>query len=122
MQRSNHFTLFREKLYRHSLDEKTIELEEFLRMAMTTWQNVFDGQMQQVSKTIEISGVLDPEGFARCLTANDLEFTTGERYELFDLMTQEGDESVIPSKKMVQLIMEAKHLRPAVPSSTLTAS
>ncbi|KAG3088411.1 hypothetical protein PI125_g18354 [Phytophthora idaei] len=122
MQRSNHFTLFREKLYRHSLDEKTIELEEFLRMAMTTWQNVFDGQMQQVSKTIEVSGVLDPEGFARCLTANDLEFTTGERYELFDLMTQEGDESVIPSKKMVQLIMEAKHLRPAVPSSTLTAS
>ncbi|KAI9983621.1 hypothetical protein PInf_007686 [Phytophthora infestans] len=110
--RSSHFTLSREQLYRHNLEEKTIELEEFLRLAMTTWQLIFDCYLQEVLKTIETVQVIDFEGFARCLSANDLEFTTGERYELFDLMTQEGDESVIPSKKMVQLILEAKYLKP----------
>ncbi|ETP38706.1 hypothetical protein F442_13762 [Phytophthora nicotianae P10297] len=118
MQLSKHFTLFREKVYRHSLDEKTIDLEEFLHMALAAWQLVFDMQLQEVVKTIESAGALDSEGFARCLAANDLEFTTGERFELFDLMTQESDEGIIPSKKMVQLVMEAKYLKPA--SSTLT--
>ncbi|EEY69779.1 uncharacterized protein PITG_06271 [Phytophthora infestans T30-4] len=112
LQRSSHFTLSQEQLHRHSLEEKTIELEEFLRLAMITWQLIFDGYLQEVLKTIETVQVIDFEGFASCLTANDLEFTTGERYELFDLMTQEGDESVIPSKKMVQLILEAKYLNP----------
>ncbi|KAG7388096.1 hypothetical protein PHYPSEUDO_013056 [Phytophthora pseudosyringae] len=118
MQRNSHLTIFRDKLYRHSLEQKTIELEEFLHGAMAAWQFVFDAQMQEASKSIDTAGILDAEGFTRCLAANGLEFTTGERYELFDLLTQEGDENVIPSKKMAQLIMEAKYLRPAVPSST----
>ncbi|GMF65923.1 unnamed protein product [Phytophthora lilii] len=117
MQRNSHFTLFREKLYRRSLEQKaTTELEEFFRGTMAVWQLVFDAQMQEASKTLESAGVLDLDGFARCLITNGLEFTTGERYELFDLLTQgdsEDDENVIPSKKMVQFIMEAKYLRPA---------
>ncbi|KAG1706903.1 hypothetical protein DVH05_027753 [Phytophthora capsici] len=112
MQRNNHFTSFREKLYRQSLEQKTVELEEFLHGAMTTWQLVFDEQMMEATKTIQAAGVLDPDGFARCLIANELEFTTGERYELFDLLTAEADDSVVPSKKMAMLIMEAKYLRP----------
>ncbi|KAL3672723.1 hypothetical protein V7S43_002016 [Phytophthora oleae] len=121
MQRNSHFTIFREKLYRQSLEQKTVELEEFLHGAMTAWQLVFDEQMMEATKTIEAAGVLDPDGFARCLIANELEFTTGERYELFDLLTQEADESVVPSKKMALLIMEAKYLRPAV-ANTLIAN
>ncbi|POM65433.1 Hypothetical protein PHPALM_18855 [Phytophthora palmivora] len=121
MQRSNHFILLREKLYRSSSDQKTIELEEFFRMAMSAWQVVFDAQMQEVSKTIETTGVLDADGFARCLIANGLEFTTGERYELFDLLIKD-DESVIQSKRMAQLVMEAKYLKPAVPFSVPTSS
>ncbi|KAH7467270.1 uncharacterized protein KRP23_11594 [Phytophthora ramorum] len=118
MQRNSHFTLFREQLYRHSLEQKTIELEEFFRGAMTVWQLVFDGQMQEASNSLETAGALDLDGFARCLITSGLEFTTGERLELFDLLTQDCDESIIPSKKMVHFIMEAKYLT----STALTSS
>uniref|UniRef100_H3GLU8 Uncharacterized protein n=1 Tax=Phytophthora ramorum TaxID=164328 RepID=H3GLU8_PHYRM len=118
MQRNSHFTLFREKLYRHSLEQKTIELEEFFRGAMTVWQLVFDGQMQEASNSLETAGALDLDGFARCLITSGLEFTTGERLELFDLLTQDCDESIVPSKKMVHFIMEAKYLT----STALTSS
>ncbi|KAE9124898.1 hypothetical protein PF010_g5836 [Phytophthora fragariae] len=122
MQRNSHFTLFREKLYRCSIDQKSIDLEEFFRGAMTAWQFVFDAQTEEATKTLETAGVLDLDGFARCLITNGLEFTTGERYELFDLLTQDDDESIIQSKKMVQFIMEAKYLRPATQPSTLLAN
>ncbi|KAL7681388.1 hypothetical protein Plhal304r1_c057g0143011 [Plasmopara halstedii] len=113
MQRTGEFTSFREKLFRHNLSDKSIELELFLHMTMTAWQQIFDIQMQEVSKTIaEMVGVLDLDGFEQCLSANGLDFTTGERYELFDLLTLEGDESVVESKKMIQLVMEAKYLNP----------
>jgi hypothetical protein len=113
MQKSSHFALFREKMYRSSLEQKAIELEEFFRGAMAAWQLAFDAQVQEASRSIEAAGVLDQDGFARCLVANGLEFTTGERYELFDLLTEGADDSVVPTKKMVQLLVEAKHLRPA---------
>ncbi|KAK1939926.1 hypothetical protein P3T76_008249 [Phytophthora citrophthora] len=118
MQRNSHFISFREELYRQGVEQKTVGLEEFLHGAMEAWQLVFDEQMKEATKTVEAAGVLNPDGFARCLIANELEFTTGERYELFDLLTQEADESVVPSKKMAMLIMEAKYLRPTVPTST----
>ncbi|EGZ09705.1 hypothetical protein PHYSODRAFT_521866 [Phytophthora sojae] len=120
MQRNSHFTLFREKLHRRSVEQKTMDLEEFFQGAMTAWQLVFDAQTEEATKTLEGAGTLDLEGFAKCLITNGLEFTTGERYELFDLLTQDGDESVISSKKMVQFLMEAKYLRPAAQPSTLT--
>ncbi|OWZ19492.1 hypothetical protein PHMEG_0006269 [Phytophthora megakarya] len=121
MQRSNQFTLFREKLHRSSVDQKTIELEEYFRMAMAAWQLLFDAQMQQIAKTIETAGDLDADGFANCLIANGLEFTSGERYELFDLLT-EDNENVIPSRKMAQLVMEAKYLKPVAPFSAQPAN
>ncbi|GMF52471.1 unnamed protein product [Phytophthora fragariaefolia] len=122
MQKSSHFTLLREKLHRRSLDQKTIDLEEFFRGVMTAWQLVFDAQTEEATKTVETTGVLNLDGFGQCLIANGLDFTTGERYELFDLLTQDDDEGVIPTKKMVQFLMEAKYLRPAAPPSTLLAN
>ncbi|KAJ8571837.1 hypothetical protein ON010_g4996 [Phytophthora cinnamomi] len=118
MQRNSHFALFREKMHRRSIDQKAIDLEEFFRGAMTAWQLVFDAQMEEVTKTLETAGVLNLAGFAQCLITNGLELTAGERYELFDLLIQDDGENVIPIKKMVQFIMEAKYLRPAAQPST----
>ncbi|KAG7395283.1 hypothetical protein PHYBOEH_003990 [Phytophthora boehmeriae] len=122
MQQHSHFTMFRENLYRQGLGHKTIDLEDFFRGAMTAWQLTFDTQLQEVSKTVESAGVLDIDGFARCLSMNKLDFTTGERYELFDMLTQEDDTSVIPSKTMAHFIMEAKYLRPIPPSTLLNTN
>ncbi|RLN21414.1 hypothetical protein BBJ28_00015315 [Nothophytophthora sp. Chile5] len=119
MHQSIEYLTLREKLYRRGLEQQAAELEAFFRETMQVWQRVFDGQMLEISRSLESSGVLDLDGFARCLIANDLEFTTGERYELFDLLTLENDATVIPSKKLVQLVMEVKYLRPGTAPGAL---
>lgn len=132
MKEAAEFTSYQEKLYRLGMQKDQLELESFFRSTMDVWQSIFDSMSSQVVANItqglasngsgngeaaaatdfSMSEMLDDAQFARCLAANAMELTTGERLQLFDLLTQqERDDDTRVSVKTVVLFLLSVLLR-----------
>lgn len=123
MQEQGTFATLLERFYRAGLDKKPVELESFFRSVMDLWQVAFEALMGTIEDSIREAKQLDFDGFSRTLETNGLELTSGERLELFDLLTGEsgtfgneddgvdGGVGMVPKKKLVHYLLEAKYLQ-----------
>lgn len=145
MKEAAEFTSYQEKLYRLGLQKDQLELESFFRSTMDVWQSIFDRMLSQVvanttqglasngsssnretttaaATEVSMSEMLDDAQFARCLEANSMELTTGERLQLFDLLTQqERDDDTRVSVKTVVVFLLSASLRQDAAMATATS-
>lgn len=114
MKAATEFTSFLETLHGVGLERGQVELEAFLKSVMELWLVIFDRLVLEVHAMLgddAANDEFDFDAFTTAVACSGMELTGGERLEIFDLLSQENDASVVSRTKLVWFFLEAKYLR-----------
>lgn len=113
MKEAPEYASFVERLYRLGLERGQVELESFLKSVMELWLAIFDRLAAELHVVLgdNAGGEFEFDAFTAAVARTGMELTGGERLEIFDLLSQENDESVVSRTKLLWFLLEAKYLR-----------